>query len=170
MAGLTNERIDEILHKETVKKEELDTILRSVYTRYMYLYENYFEDTDALDDDKIAEFRSYHEETGKLIKYYYMDIPQDICKLLYEIDKYYTARLLGTDWRKYLSELYKDFKENNTSKNKNKEYLKAEFKKQTMEEFYDAMDYTFRDGFGTGSKTESDILSGIKGLLFGKQE
>ena len=39
MVELNNERIDEILHKETVKTEEQATILRAIYTRYMRLYE-----------------------------------------------------------------------------------------------------------------------------------
>lgn len=39
MVGLSNERIEQILHEETAKKEELQTILRGIYTRYMRLYE-----------------------------------------------------------------------------------------------------------------------------------
>ena len=31
---------------------------------------------DALNEDKIAELKKYHEETESLIKYYYMDIPR----------------------------------------------------------------------------------------------
>ena len=76
MIKLSNERIEQILHEETVKKEKSATILRGIYNRYMRLYEDYFADIDALNDDKIAEFRNYHEETRSLIKYYYMDIPR----------------------------------------------------------------------------------------------
>lgn len=79
MVELSNEKIEEILHKETQKTEEKTTILRAVYTRYMRLYENYFDDIEALNDDKIAELRKYHEKTRSFIKYYYMDIPYDIC-------------------------------------------------------------------------------------------
>lgn len=35
--------------------------------------------------------------------------------------------------------------------------------------FYDAMGYIFRDGFGTGSQTAEQVVSGIAGLLFGKE-
>ena len=48
MVELSKERIAQILHEETVKKEDSDTILRSVYTRYMCLYEKYFADIDGL--------------------------------------------------------------------------------------------------------------------------
>ena len=42
MVELSNERISKILHEETAKKEELSTILRGIYTRYMHLFEKYF--------------------------------------------------------------------------------------------------------------------------------
>ena len=57
MIELTDKRIEQILHEETASKEELGTILRGIYTRYMCLYERYFADIDALNDDKIAELR-----------------------------------------------------------------------------------------------------------------
>ena len=79
MVELSKERVEQILHEETMKKEELETILRSIYTRYMHLFENYFADLDALNDDKVAELKKYHEETKSLVRYYYLDIPQDIC-------------------------------------------------------------------------------------------
>ena len=44
-----------------------------------------------------------------------------------------------------------------------------EFSKQALSYFYDAMDYVFRDGFGTGSQTAKKVLNGITGLLFGKE-
>lgn len=44
MIELSHERIEQILHEETVKKEDLDTILRGIYFRYMRLYERYFAD------------------------------------------------------------------------------------------------------------------------------
>jgi len=52
----------------------------------MRLYENYFDDIEALNDDKIAELRKYHEKTRSFIKYYYMDIPYDICAEIIEFD------------------------------------------------------------------------------------
>ncbi len=170
MVELSKERIEQILYEETAKKEELDTILRSIYTRYMRLYEKYFADIDALNDDVIAELRNYHEETKSLARHYYMDIPQDICTGLREFENKYSANLLGPEWHKYLFDSYKSFKEENRSRNKSKEHLKAEFAKQTMTAFYEAMDYIFREGFGTGSQTAKDVISGITGLLFGKEQ
>ena len=166
MVELSKERIDQILHEETMKKEELETILRSIYTRYMRLYEKYFADIDALNNDKIAELRQYHEETKSLVRYYYMDIPLDICMGLREFENKYTVNLLGSEWHDYLFDIYEDFKENSRGK---KEYLKAEFSKQSLAAFYEAMDYVFREGFGTGSQTAKKVVSGITGLLFGKE-
>ena len=168
MIELSNERIEQMLHEETVKQEETITILRGVYTRYMHLYEKYFADIDALNDDIIASFRNYHEETKSLVKYYYMDIPQDICKCLITFDNEYNEKLLGAEWHKYITSVYKDFKSKN--KNKSQEYLKNEFRKQTLAAFYEAMDYIFRDGFGTGSQTFDSVVSGISNLLFGKEK
>ena len=73
MVEFSKERIEQILYEETMKKAEPETILRSIYTRYMLLYEKYFADIFALDDDKIAELKKYHEETRSLIKYTYME-------------------------------------------------------------------------------------------------
>lgn len=97
MVELSKERIEQILHEETMKKEELETILRGIYTRYMRLFEKYFADIDALNDDEIAELRKYHEETGSLVKYYYMDIPLDICIGLKEFENKYSVKLLGSE-------------------------------------------------------------------------
>ena len=55
------------------------------------------------------------------------------------------------------------------NKNKSEEDLKAEFKKQTLTDFYDTMDLIFREGFGTGSETVKGFAGMIKGLLFGKE-
>ena len=169
MVELSKERIEQILHEETAKKEEPETILRSIYTRYVRLFEKLFADIDALDDDKIAELRKYHEETGSLVRHYYMDIPLDICMGLREFEDKYSSNLLGSGWHEYLFDSYKDFREKSKSRNKSEESLKAEFAKQTLTAFYDAMDYIFRDGFGTGSETARKVVSGITGLLFGKE-
>ena len=170
MIELSNKRLEEILHKETPKEEELATILRSIYTRYMRLYERYFADIDALTDDEIAELRKYHEETGSLVKYYYMDIPQDICTGIREFEDKYSVNLLGAEWHKYLFDSYEEFREKSESKNKSGEDLKEAFAKQTLTAFYDAMGSVFREGFGTGSQTVNHVINGITGLLFGKEK
>jgi predicted transcriptional regulator len=167
MTELSTERIGKILHEETASKEELATILRGVYTRYMHLYERYFADIDALKDDKIAELRNYHEETRSFVKYYYLDIPLDTCTELEEFDKEYTEELLGPEWNKYLLDRYKEYKRDNKSKNKSEETFKAEFAKHTLSNFYDVMDYVFRDSFSTNSETAKDMESGLIGMLFG---
>lgn len=169
MVELSKERVEQILHEETVKKEELETILRSLYTRYMILYEKYFADIDALDDDKIAGLREFHEETRSLLRYYYMDIPQDICSQIEEFDNEYSDNLLGPEWHKYLFDRFESFRENSNDKNKDEKSLKSEFSKQVLKWFYVGMDSVFREGFGTGSKTAENIISGIAGLLFGKE-
>ena len=151
-----------------MKKEELDTILRSIYTRYMCLFENYFADLDALNNDKVVELKQYHEETKSLVRYYYLDIPQDICMDIREFENKYCAKLLGPDWHDYMVENYEDFRENSRSRNKSEEYLKAEFTKQALSAFYEAMDYVFREGFGTESHAAKTVVGGIRDLFFGK--
>lgn len=168
MVELSSERVEEILHKETQKTEELVTILRAVYTRYMLLYEKYFADIDALNDEEIAKLKKYNEETESLVKYYYLDIPQDISIALNEFDRRYGSKLLGPDWHKYLFDSYKEFKSESKSKNKRDECIKEEFKEKNLSDFYDAMDYIFREDFNTSSKTAENITSGFTGLLFGE--
>ena len=143
-------------------------VLRSIYTRYMWLFEGYFADIDALNDAKIAELRKYNEETSSLVKYYYMDIPHDVCEDIEELNDNFSAKLLGPNWYDNLSEIYDAFQEENWDKSE--KHLKAEFKKQALEAFYKEMDDVFREGFGTGSKTVADAVGGITGLLFGKEK
>lgn len=169
MIQLSNERIEQILHKETVKTEELGTILRSIYARYMRLYEKYFADIDALNDDEIARLNKYHEETASLVKYYYMDIPMDVCTGIREFESKFSANLLGPKWHDYLFGSYEEFKERSCG-NESEASLKAEFTKQALESFYEAMEYVFRDGFGTGSNTAKSAVDGITELLFGKDK
>ena len=69
MLELSNERVGQILHQETLQTEELPTILRAIYTRYMRLYEKIYADIEALNDAEIARLREYHEETKSLVKY-----------------------------------------------------------------------------------------------------
>ena len=168
MIGLSRERMEQILNEETPEKKEPDAILRAVYTRYMSLFEKYLTDIDELDDEKIAEMKEYHEETRSLVKYYYMDIPQDVCMGIREFEKKYSDKLLGAEWHKYVFDGFAEFKEKN--RNIREEDSKAEFTKQTLEAFYDVMDYVFREGFGTGSQTARGLVSGIAGLLFGKKQ
>ena len=169
MIELSKERLEQILREETAQKEELQTILRSVYTRYMRLYEKYFADIDALNDEKIAELRAYHEETGSLVKHFYLDIPLDVCAALDEFEDKYSAKLLGPGWHEYLSESFGDFKEKNWNSEKSESELKAEFKKQILSAFYGAMDYIFREDFGTDSQTSKKVFSGLTELLFEKE-
>ena len=170
MVELSNERVEKILHEETKKTEALPLVLRSIYTRYMYLYENYFADFEALNEEKIAELRKYHEETKSLINYYYMDIPQDICTAIKTFEENGSSHLLGPEWKKNLYDMYDEFKEKNTEWDESEPHYKAEFKKEALKEFYEAMEYVFRDGFGTNSKSADDVLDGLSGLLFGKKE
>ena len=169
MVELSPKRIEQILHEETLKKESLETILRGVYSRYMRLYEKYFDDIDALNDDVIEELKNYHKETRSLVRCYYMDIPYDICKALNEFDDKYSSNLLGSDWHKVLFDSYDEFKSQKNGKDKTEECLKAEFEEQIMAAFYNAMDYVFRDGFGTGSKTAESVVGGLSKLIFGKK-
>ena len=170
MLELSNERVECILEKETQKTEPAITILRAIYTRYMCLYEKYFADIDALNNDKIAELRKYHEETLSLVKYYYMDIPQDTCRGLNEFEEKFSDLLLGPSWHHYLFKSYDHFRDENRNNNIREKDIKAEFSKRAMKVFYESMDYVFREGFGTGSKTVEDVVNGISGLLFGKKE
>ena len=170
MIELSKERVEQILNEETVKKEDSDKILRSLYIRYMCLYEKYYADIDALDDDKIAELREYHEETRSLVKYYYMDIPLDICKGIEEFENTYSSNLFGKEWHKYLFDRYKKFKEENKDKNKSEEWLKTEFSRQDLAAFYDAMNFVFRESFGTESQTAKGLAGMIKEMLFGKEK
>ena len=164
MIELSQERVDTILNEETLRTEELATILRAVYTRYMRVFEKYFADTDALNDEVIAELNQYQEETRSLVKYYYMDIPQEVCDGLRKFDDKYGDKLLGPDWEKTLSDTYKYFRGKNWSKSE--EWVKAEFRKQAMDAFYKAMGSVFRQGFGSDSKVVERVVDGIKGLFF----
>ena len=47
--------------------------------------------------------------------------------------------------------------------------LRRIFKKKALNDFYEAMGYVFREGFDTCSKSVENTLSGISGLLFGKE-
>lgn len=170
MIELSKERVEQILHEETVKKEEVNTILRGIYTRYMRLYERYYADTDALDDEKIAQMRDYHEETKSLLKYYYMDIPMDAAKALATYDDEYIAKLVGPEWKSYLTENFRKFRDERDGEDENPERLKAAFADHMLDGFYDAMDLALRDGFGTGSKAIDSAASGISDLLFGEDK
>ena len=167
MIELSKERIEKILNEETAKTVELKTLLRSIYTRYMRMYEKYFSDIDALNDNTISELRKYNEETKSLVRYYYLDIPQDVSEEIKEIESRSVANLLGPKWRKYLSDNFAAFKEEHDDEYRSEKSLKEAFAKQAMEEFYDTMDTVFREGFGTDSQSAKEFTNGLTGLLFG---
>lgn len=169
MIELSKERVSQILHEETFKTEELSTILRGIYNRYLRLYEEYFSDIHALNEEKIAKFKEYHAETEALIKYYYMDIPLDVCAGISEFENKFSEKLLGPGWHDYLFGCYEEFKKSQWYESKSEETFKAEFRKKIMAAFYDSMNYIFRVGFRTGSRTSEKLIEGITGLLFGKK-
>ena len=168
MVELSTERVDEILHKETQRTEEPATILRSIYTRYMHLYETYLADIDALNDEKIAELKTYHEETESLVKYYYMDIPQDIYISLKAFDDRQITKQLGPDWHEHLLHSYQQFKDVYVGEDKTEEWLKEKFTEKELTDFYEAMDDVFREGFGTGSKATESFCTRLRHLIFGE--
>jgi predicted transcriptional regulator len=167
MVELSNERIEQILHEETKKTEDMKTILRGIYLRYMNLFERYIADFDTLKNDKIDEFKKQHEETQSLIRYYYMDIPQDVCSAIGEFEKNSCENLLGRDWKKNLHDAYEEFKYKCMDSDMSEDYYRAEFKKTALDEFYKSMEEIFRSGFGTESESEKATYAGISGLLFG---
>ena len=168
MNELKKERIEEILHEETLKTEDQKTLMRAVYSRYMHLYEEYFSDIDKLNDKKIAQLKKYHEETESFMKCYYIDIPYDVCATLKEFDHQYTDKLLGTDWQKYLSDEYTQFKAKN--KNKSEEENKAAFVRLKLDDFYAVIDTAFRESFGTDSRTIERTVNWFKGLFSGSNK
>ena len=170
MIELSKERIEQILHEETPKKEDSSTILRSIYTRYRRLYEQYLEDMDVLSDEKIAAFRKYSEETMALIRVYYMDIPEKTCEAIKAFEDEYSAELLGSGWKRYLLDSYEAFKEECETECHSEEDYRAQFKKQALTAFYKKMDSIFREGFDTEDKTVSNAVGGIAGLLFGRKK
>ena len=164
MVELTYERIDKILHEETLKTEDSRTIQRALYNRNMYLYEKYLSDIDALNDETIAELKKYHEETKSLMKYYRMDIPQDTSDDLDYFNKKFTDRILGPDWHDFLFSAYEEFKDDDDNDDKSEECLKKEFEENVLVEFYERMDDVFRDGFGTSSQTANDVFEGAAAI------
>ena len=170
MVELSKERIEKIMHEETAKTEELTTILRSIYIRYVRLFEKYMDNIDALNDDEIARLRNYHEETLSLVKNYYLDIPYDICSEIEEFENEYCTEMLGAGWHEYIFGKYKDFRDENNCGKTSEEDLKAEFKEKVLKGFYSVMGYIFRVGFNTESESTTDAVGGIAGLLFGQQD
>jgi hypothetical protein len=170
MIELSKERINQILTEETVKTVELATLLRSIYSRYRHVFEEYAEDIEELNDEKVAELKKYHDETNTLVKYYYMDIPMDVCKYLEEFDNK-TAALFGPEWRKFLYEGYDEFLENcDVDDEGDNAHMKALYRKEFLKSFYEDMDEVFRQGFGTESKTAQRMNSGLSELLYGKKD
>ena len=170
MVKLDNERVEQILQNETMKTQPLPTILRGIYTRYINLYEDYIAEIDKLTDDKIDAYKRQNAETQSLIKYYYMDIPQDVCYELNKFEENVADELLGREWKRGIYDAFEEFKENNDAWNKSDDYYMAEFKKALRKELYKAMENIFRDGFGTHSETAKNIFTGISNLLFGSSK
>ena len=168
MMELSSERVAQIMNEETLPTVELPTLLRSIYARYMRLYEQYFEDIDALNEEKLSRLRTYHEETKSLVKYYYMDIPYDICADINRFEEKYSDKLLGPKWHDFVFDYYHEFKNKCKDDDKSEEHLKVKFQQQIMTAFYETMSYVFRDGFGTGSRHTENMVKGITGLLFAK--
>ena len=167
MIELSRERVEEILQKETQKTEDLKTILRGIYTRYMHLFEKYFADIDALSDDVIAELKAYHEETRSLVKYYYLDIPMDIVAEIHDFDAQYSDKMLGAKWRSFVFDSFREYRDEHDCEYKTLAQMKAAFAEETLSAFYYSMDSIFRDGFGTSSETAEKMFSGLSDLLFG---
>lgn len=170
MVELSVARINQILHEETAQREELSMIVRAIYTRYMRIYEEYFADIDALNDEKIAEFNKKNEEIKSLMKYYYLDIPLDVYEELTEFDHEYNDKLFGSDWHGFLSDSYKTFKEHGMSDSKGEKALKADFAKEALSGFYETMDDIFRDCLGTNSVKAKEAASGFWEMLFGNDQ
>ena len=99
-----------------------------------------------------------------LVKYYYMDIPLDICAGIKEFENTYSANLLGPDWHEYLFDSYENFRENSRSKNKGEEYLKAEFSKQALAAFYEAMGSKFGQRFLADEFIEQEVLAIVRAI------
>ena len=170
MVKLDNERVEQILEKETLKTIPLPMLLRCIYNRYLDLYEDYIAEADKLTDEKIDAFKRRNEETQSLIKYYYMDIPEDICYDLNKFEEKIADELLGREWKRVFYDAFDEFKENHDDWNKSDDWYMAEFKKATRKELYKTLDDIFRDGFGTNSETGKNIFSGISNLLFGSSK
>jgi len=166
MVELSNERVEAILKEETSKTTELATILRAIYIRYMRMYERYFDDMESLTEEAVTEMKKYHEETVSLVKYYYMDIPQDVCTELKEFDEKYYDTLFGPEWDRKLREGFRAFR--NEHWDMSEKWVKEQFKKKALDTFYEDMGSVFRPGFKTDSKAAEGVINGISELLFGK--
>lgn len=108
----------------------------------MRLFEGYFADIDALNDARIAELRKYHEETSSLVKYYYMDIPKDVCEGIEEFNNKFSIKLLGSKWYDNLSDIYEGYKNENWDTDE--KHLKSEYEKRVLTTFYEEMDNGFQ--------------------------
>ena len=168
------------LIKPEVEADVVNIILRrtGIFECLMYdinTSENFYDEVamtyldDELNDEKIAELNDYHEETKSLFRYYYMDIPLETCMQLEEFNNQYVAKLLGPKWHEHLFSVYAEFRDSADNEAKSGEEVKAEFKKQALEAFYDAMDYIFRDDFGTSSQTAKKVVTNLKEMLFGAE-
>ena len=170
MIELSYDQVDQIMHKDTPRSEDLPLILRSIYLRYLHLFETYFADIDALDDDKIIELKKYHEETRSLIKIFYLDIPMDVFYALGSVDEDDVSKMLSTELKQYVFDSFRNFMLENRDESKSKERFKLEFAQKNLTDFYSSMDTVFRGAFGTTSKTTENAVGWIGKLLFGEDK
>ena len=117
--------------------------------------------------DPDARLRAHN--SGRGAKYTRSRLPVEMV-YLEEFEDKCTENLLGPSWHQHVADGYLDFCERYENRNKGEKALKAEFKKQALRAFYDAMGYIFRDGFGTDSQTARNVLSGITDLFLGKDQ
>ena len=96
-----------------------------------------------------------------------MDIPEETGTYLQVFDKEYTVKLLGPDWKKYVSESFQEFISEHKKEAKNEDHLKEMYREEILGAFYDAMNHVFRDGFGTANKTLEKVSKGLLSILFG---
>ncbi len=167
MIQISNERAEQIIQEETKKTQPLPQLLRAIYTRYMNLYEDYIANIYDLTSEKIAAYKKQNDETIALVRYYYMDIPQDVCAGILVFEEKVGEKLLGPEWKTNLYDAYDEFKDNCNEWDMTEDYYKGAFKKYALKEFYEVMENIFRDGFGSESESSKNIFSGIKSLIFG---
>lgn len=167
MIQLSNERAEQIIQEETKKTQPLPQLLRAIYTRYMNLYEDYIANMFDLTSEKVAEYKKQNDETICLVRYYFMDIPQDVCEGIFDFEEKVGDKLLGPEWKTNLYDAYEEFKDKSDEWDMTEDYYKGAFKKYALKEFYEVMENIFRDGFSTHSERAKNIFSGIKSLIFG---
>ena len=167
MVELSPERIEEILHKETVKEEDPKTVMRAVYNRYRCVFEQYIDQIFEMNQSKIDEFNKYHQETNSLIKYYFVDIPMDTCAALAKFEHDVMDYMLGPDWQRVILNGFEEFKRKNKNKYRlaNEETWRKKFKEELLSMFYVSMESAFRVSFESGSKAAEGLMDGLSAIF-----